>query len=658
MRSYDPTAARVTERPDAARRHAFYPCPQEPLRAAPLVKLPIGAIEPLGWLRGQLVRLRDGMVGRLAELSPFLMRKGNAWLSARGAGTNAGEEVPYWLRGFGDLGYILDDARIVRETNVWLEGMFRSQQQDGWFGPRNNRETNDLWPNMVALDCLRSRHEATADPRVLDHMARYFRWQLAEKDLLPGGWQKLRGGDNLESVHWLYDRTGEIFLLELAAKLHHRTADWTAGLASPHGVNICQGFRAPAQFWLQSGEPAHLEATYENYRRVMESFGQAPGGMFGADENCRKGRGDPRQGAETCAMVEFLRSFVRLLRITGDPLWADRCEEVAFNSLPAAMTADLKALHYLTAPNQIRLDGENKHPGIDNQNCMFPYSAHRYRCCQHNVAQGWPALAQELWHATADGGLCASFFVRGSVIARVGAGTTVRVDEATDYPFDGRVRFTITAPREIRFPLHLRIPGWCENARVALNGVAALSGAPPGCYVVLERAWRDGDRIELELPMPLRIRTFKRNANSVSVHRGPLAFALRIEEHWRRFEGEEDWPNHEAADRPSTPEWPAWEVHPAAPWNYALVLDQHRPLRVLELVQRREPVAEQPFTLDDAPLTITAPARRIGTWEMDGGLVGRLPPSPVESDAAVEPVTLVPMGCARLRISAFPVCAE
>ena len=82
--------------------------------------------------------------------------------------------------------------------------------------------------------------------------------------------------------------------------------------------------------------------------------------MFGADENCRDGHVGPRQAAETCSMVELMHSFEMLTKITGDPVWADRCEEVAHNSLPAAMQPDLRGLHYLTAPNQIQLDRANK----------------------------------------------------------------------------------------------------------------------------------------------------------------------------------------------------------------------------------------------------------------------------------------------------------
>src|SRR5205085_5267467 len=144
--------------------------------------------------------------------------------------------------------------------------------------------------------------------RVLEFMTRYFRWQasLPKEQLLPASWQKIRGGDNLESVLWLYNRAGEPRLLDLARALHEQTAPWKDKVASWHGVNICQGFREPAEWWQVSKEKKDFDAAESNYREVMGLYGQVPGGMLGADENCRPGYGDQRQAAETCAMVEFM----------------------------------------------------------------------------------------------------------------------------------------------------------------------------------------------------------------------------------------------------------------------------------------------------------------------------------------------------------------
>src|SRR4029077_10923328 len=219
-----------------------------------------------------------------------------------------------------------------------------SQRDDGWFGPRSLLTSldgkPDLWPNMLMLNVLQSFYEYSGDPRVLPFMAKYFRWELnyPEKDFMVGYWPKIRAGDNLEAVYWLYNRTGEKWLLELAEKLHRRTQDWTSGVSDWHGVNITQGFREPGVYFMQTKDPKFLAAAERNYRTVMDLYGQVPGGGFGADEQCRRGFGDPRQGFETCSMVEYMHSFEMLTKISGDPVWSDRCEDVAFNSLPAAQT--------------------------------------------------------------------------------------------------------------------------------------------------------------------------------------------------------------------------------------------------------------------------------------------------------------------------------
>jgi hypothetical protein len=634
-----------TEKPNA-----HYASNRAPLAVSPLVKLPIGAITPQGWLRTQLELEAEGYSGRLTEISGFCKADGNAWLSPDGTGHSPWEELPYWLKGFGDLGYVLRHERVTAEARKWLEGMLASQQADGWFGPAANRTRlggrPDFWPNMVALNALQSFHEATSDQRVLDLMTKYFRFQLAvpEAQFLVPDWQKVRAGDNLESVYWLYNRTGEAWLLDLAAKIHKHTDPWADRVANYHGVNFAQCFRQPALYWMQAKEDRFRDAAYRNYDALYAEFGQVPGGLYGADENCRKGYGDPRQGAESCTVVEMAHSCQMLTKVTGDPLWADRGEDVAFNSLPCSMTPDLKGLHYLTAPNQAVLDRKNHAPGIQNGGDMLSYNPHSYRCCQHNVAHGWPYYAEELWLATADNGLCASLYAACEVQAKVGDGTTVKIAEATDYPFAEAVTLSFAAPKPVRFPLYLRIPGWCEAAKVALNGAALDAKAEPRSYLVIEREWKDGDRLELSLPMRLSVRVWTKNQNAVSVDRGPLTYSLKIGEEWKPY-GKAPWPGH--------------EVFPTTPWNYGLTVDPQNPAASLQVAVKPGPLAAQPFTPDAAPIELKAKARKIPEWQLDRhGLVAVLQPSPVHTTEPVETVTLIPMGCTRLRIAAFPVASD
>lgn len=448
----------VLQLPAAGENH-FYPGSRAPLRPRTLLRLPVGSIRPQGWILTQLQLEADGFTGHLAGISMFCKFQGSAWTNPAGEGDLSWEEVPYWLKGFVDLGYVLHDQRILAESRRWIESVLATQRADGYFGPRGNLSVDrprgtgpmiDLWPNMIMMYPLRTYYEATGDERVIRLLTRYFAWQrtLPPDKFLPASWQKFRGGDNLDSIYWLYSRTGEAALLDLARRNHERTADWSHTIPTWHGVNITQCFREPATWFQQSLDPASYAATVRDYDTVMEQYGQAPGGMFGADENARPGYTGPRQGAETCSMAEFMHSDEVLTAISGDALWADRAEDVAFNSLPASMTPDLKGLHYLTAANMVQLDRTDKSPMLQNKGDMLSYNPYQYRCCQHNVAFAWPYYAETLWMATPGDGLAAVFYGPATVTAKAGkSGATVTITESTTYPFDGNVSFRFPAPR-------------------------------------------------------------------------------------------------------------------------------------------------------------------------------------------------------------------
>ncbi|MBI5835312.1 MAG: glycoside hydrolase family 127 protein [Armatimonadetes bacterium] len=633
----------------AAGQTANYVTNRAPLVPTRLVRLPIGSIEPRGWVRGMLADEAKGMTGRLAEISPWLKWDGNAWADPKGQ-HSGWEELPYWLKGYGDLGYVLKDQVITGEARKWIEAVLASAEPDGWFGPQGLKKSldghADLWPHMVMLNILQSFHEATGDPRVIPFMTSYFKWQAAEPagaGFVAGYWPKMRVGDNIESVLWVYNRTGEAWLLDLARKLHEHSAPWNKGVANWHGVNLTQGFREPAMIWQLSGQDADLAASEHVYNEVMRLYGQTAGGGFGADENCRPGYTDPRQGFETCSIVEGMHSFQMLARMTANPLWADRCEELAFNTLPAALTPDQKGLRYLTAANEPQSDHVNHAPGIQNGGTMLSYSPwETYRCCQHNVSHGWPYYAEECWLASADGGLCASLYVASAVTARVADNRQVTLTETTDYPFSETVELKVATAEAVSFPLYLRIPRWCEGARLAVNGKAIAIKSEPLSYLKVAREWRDGDTVTLTLPQKTAVRTWAAQKGAVTVDHGPLSFSLKIGENWVEY-----------GNRPAA--WPDFDLMPTTPWNYGLELDAADPTRGLEVVRAAGPLAANPFTHETAPISIKAKARRIPQWGFDRtGLCAVLQQSPAKSTEPTETVTLIPMGAARLRIAVFP----
>jgi len=629
-------------------QNTHYAANRPPLRPLPLVKLPVGSVAPGGWLREQMRLMSDGFSGRLPELSQFCKYDGNAWTDPTGQGRFGWEELPYWLKGYINLGYVMKDQRIIAESSRWVEAVLKTQRPDGYFGATANLtgkntlddlKALDLWPNMVMLYVLRTHYEATGDPRIIPFMQRFYRWFMKQElyDILPSSWQKYRGGDNLDHIYWLYSRTGEPWLLAAARINHERTADWVGGIPTWHGVNFSECFREPAQYFQQANDERYLRATERNYDTMMRLYGQVPGGGFASDENARPGYTGPRQGTETCTWVEFMFSHEMLASITGDAKWADRAEEIAFNSLPPSMTPDLKGLHYLTAPNQVRLDRANKAPLIDNNGDMFSYDPYGYRCCQHNTAMGWPYYAERQWMGTSSNGLAAVFYSTNTVKANVAGGEEVTIEETTGYPFQPSVRFALKTAKPTRFPLALRVPAWCDSPQMKLNGQALPAPSAASGWLTIERTWTGGDVLELTLPMKVSVRRWPSQQNSASVHYGPLGFSLKIDEDWRAYG--------------DNPRWQKYEVFAKSDWNYALDL-----VTAPVLASNPGALPAQPFTPGAVPLTIKARGRKVPEWQLEpNGMAGEIQASPVNSGTQPEDITLIPMGAARLRITMFPV---
>ncbi|MCA9187163.1 MAG: glycoside hydrolase family 127 protein [Pirellulaceae bacterium] len=650
----------------AVGKNAFYNTNREPLVPSPLVPLPIGAVKPRGWLREYIERQRDGLTGHLGEISAWLQKDGNAWLSDNGKGEYGWEEVPYWLRGYILIAYLLEDDKMISESHVWIEAVLNSQRANGDFGPdqRFASGARDYWANMVMLYCLQTYYEHSGDQRVIDLMTRYFHHQLTVPDdaFLVEYWQRMRGGDNLYMVQWLYNITGDDQLLELGEKIHRRTARWSQHATLPdwHNVNVAEAFREPATYYRQSGDRQFLQFSYDVHNNMRRLYGQVPGGMFGADEVARPGADDPRQAIETCGAVEQMLSDELMLSFTGDAAWGDHCEDVAFNTYPAAVMPDFRSLRYLTAPNHVLSDSKNHAPGIHNAGPFLMMNPFSSRCCQHNHSHGWPYFAKHLWMATPDNGLCAAMYCASDVTAKVASGETVRITEETHYPFEETIRFVVGLDHEVQFPLYFRVPSWCEEPRLQINDAPSDVKMVAGQFCRLNRKWKNGDKVTLSLPMAVRVRTWAKNHNSVSVDYGPLTFSLKIDERLVRKESDEtaigDSKWQPGVDKS---QWPSYEIHPASAWNYGLVLDTRDPAGSFTVLKHGWPSTGFPYTLADAPVTIVAQARKVPEWTLDRyGLCAPLQDSPVVSEEPVESVMLVPMGAARLRIASFPTIGD
>jgi len=180
--------------------------------------------------------------------------------------------------------------------------------------------------------------------------------------------------------------------------------------------------------------------------------------------------------------------------------------------------------------------------------------------------------------------------------------------------------------------------------------------AMPDNYIKLTNTWKNGDIVSLQLPMRVNVKTWEKNNNSVSVNYGPLTFSLKISENYVKKNSKVDVQGDAGWQKTADPaKWPAYDIYAASSWNYGLLLNKDEATS-FTVIKKGWPKDGNPFTNTNAPVQLVAKGKQITSWAIDKyGLCAVLPPSPVISDQPETTLILVPMGGARLRISAFPI---
>lgn len=631
------------------------------------MELPLGAVRPEGWLKDQLYKMKDGMTGHLDELYPEVMGSRNGWLGGNG---DVWERGPYWIDGLVPLAYILDDEALKAKVQPWIEWTLQSQTDDGYFGPSEDHEpetglqrtnSKDWWPKMVVLKFMKQYYEATQDERVIPFMTNYFKYQLQELPETPLNnwtrWGQFRGGDNLMIVYWLYNITGDEFLLKLGDIITEQTTDWTNSFAdgnmlnslfSVHCVNLAQGMKQPLIRYQATKDTMHIDAVNKAYTDLKRAHGW-PNGLYGADELLHYG--NPTHGSELCTAVELMFSLEKMIEITGNVSWADWLERIAFNALPAQVTDNFDARQYYQQLNQVEV---SNHP----RNFVTSYNGTDqlfglltgYPCCTSNLHQGWPKFTKHLWYASDDNGLAALVYSPNTVTAKVGTGVTVSIQEKTNYPFEEEITFELNIiddVEKVEFPIHLRIPEWCESATIKINN-EVWSQSEGNQLVKINREWESGDIVELILPMHVNISRWYEG--SAAVERGPLLYALRMEENWTKVE----------SDNPRYGKW-YYEVHSNTPWNYCLKEESIKKENISDHFQViKKGMNGFPWNVQNAPIQIKTKGKRMKEWQLYNGSAGPQPFS-VQYQIEMMPeeeIILIPYGCTTLRITEFPVTRE
>lgn len=307
-----------------------------------------------------------------------------------------------------------------------------------------------------------------------------------------------------------------------------------------HSVRTLYMYSGMADVAALTGDASYLKAIDTLWENVVGKKLYVTGGIgarpeiegFGEDYDL------PNNGYnETCAAIAMALWAHRMFLLHIDSKYFDVIERVIYNGFLSGVSMGGDAFFY---PNPLETDGVAKfNAGTNERQPWFSCS-----CCPTNIVRFIPAIPGFVY-AVRDEDIYVNLFIGGVGRVNVG-GRSVQLTQKTNYPWDGNVKITVEPETEAEFGVCVRIPGWAQDKPVPsdlytyidenkgefsikVNGEPVEMGIDKG-YVRINRTWKKGDTIELDLPMPVRRvvahDALKYDAGKVAIERGPIVYTL------------------------------------------------------------------------------------------------------------------------------------
>lgn len=227
---------------------------------------------------------------------------------------------------------------------------------------------------------------------------------------------------------------------------------------------------------------------------------------------------------ETCANIGNLLWNRRMLELTGDARYADVVELTLYNSILSGVSMDGSKFFYTNPlaasrdyPYQLRwAGGRQSYIGLSN-------------CCPPNTVRTI-AEVNNYMYSINDEGLYVDMYAGNILHTKLKDGAVIKLEQQTDYPWDGNITITLQEVPAKDMALFLRIPGWCQQATLTVNGKPVTETPVAGTYLKVKRRWKAGDKLSLKLDMPATLveanPLVEETRNQVAVKRGPLVYCI------------------------------------------------------------------------------------------------------------------------------------
>ena len=401
--------------------------------------------------------------------------------------------------------------------------------------------TWDTWGHYHVMLGLMLWHETTGDRKALlcarkmgDLMCRMFLPEGEGKRMADTGSVEM----NLAPAHslaMLHAVTKEKRYLDLAIKLVDEFAvtdvqgkpDNSAGDYLNAGLRSESFYKTPKPRWESLHPIMGLAELYWitgncNYRVAFENLWWS---MLETDRHNNGGftsgeraQGNPyhRGAIETCCTVAWIAISVEMLKLIGSSIVADEIELSTLNSGLGLISESGRWVTYDTPMDGLRLAAS--HQIVFQAREGTP----ELNCCSVNGPRALGMIGDWAVMRASDGAVVVNYYGPSEITVPLGSDLSVELTQETDYPRGGRIDLTVSPSRATEFPLKLRVPYGASRTAVSLNG-EPLDGVRSGRYLVVDRLWRRGDHLRIDLDMSLHYWAGDEEcAGRVSIYRGPV----------------------------------------------------------------------------------------------------------------------------------------
>ena len=435
---------------------------------------------------------------------------------------------------------IIGEVVAVQERNGYLNTYYVGDHAKQRMEPEIQRWGHELYNIGHMLQAAIACYRATGDRKLLNAGIRFVNDFLIP-NFGPGRDKKpiLSGHPEIElALIELYRITGDKRQLDLAGYIlrgddrikipawgyvyHFCGIPFTLRThLEGHAVRAMYACCGATDYYLETGDQTYWRTLNVLWNDLATTQMYVTGGVGARSEGEAFGESyelpNSRAYGESCAAIGNMMWNWRMLAATGDAKYTDIIERALYNGINSGMSLDGALYCYR---NPLAFDPSN---GDKIRNPWYDTT-----CCPPNLERTFASLPG-YFYSTSNDGIYLHLYDNSELDWHLENGTALKIQQKTNYPWDGGVDVTVTPVQPSEFTFYLRIPGWSDHTQVTINGKLA-PGVNPGKYLPIQRRWSPGDTIHLQFEMTPQI--LEANARVIedtgraAVQRGPLIYCL------------------------------------------------------------------------------------------------------------------------------------